>query len=57
LENTNESIISKELWVYVNGESVKPTLTDDNSNKNAVKMWIKNDNKAKSDIILLIHRN
>lgn len=47
-------IIKNDAWMYVNGECKRPILEDNNANENAVQTWDKNDNKAKSDIILSI---
>lgn len=47
-------IIKNDTWMYVNGECKRPILEDNNANENAVRTWDKNDNKAKSDIILSI---
>lgn len=48
-------LIKNDAWEYVSGECVKPMLEVGNAaSEEAVKTWIKNDNKAKSDIILSI---
>ena len=47
-------LIKNDAWSYVNGDTVKPEPGENNANQRAVESWIKNDNKAKSDIILSI---
>ena len=47
-------LIKNDAWSYVNGDAVKPELGENNANQRAVEAWIRNDNKAKSDIILSI---
>ena len=47
-------LIKNDAWSYVNGDTVKPGLGEDYANLRAVETWIRNDNKAKSDIILSI---
>jgi len=49
-------LVKNDAWMYVSGESVKPTLVaGDATTANAVKQWKTNDDKAKSDIILSIN--
>lgn len=38
----------------MNGDQENPELEEDNSNATVVNTWSRNDNKAKSDIILSI---
>ncbi|KMQ86259.1 retrovirus-related gag-pol polyprotein [Lasius niger] len=48
-------LIKNDAWAYVNGEYKKPPLIEGDANSEAqIKIWIKNDNKARSDIILSI---
>lgn len=48
-------LMRNDAWEYVSGECVKPTLEAGNTiSAEAVKVWTKNDEKAKSDIILSI---
>ncbi|KAL6420819.1 hypothetical protein ACFW04_014368 [Cataglyphis niger] len=48
-------LIKSVAWEYVSGECVKPMLEVGNAaSEKIVKTWIKNDNKAKSDIVLSI---
>ncbi|KAK9751402.1 Zinc knuckle [Popillia japonica] len=48
-------LIKNEKWIYVNGECTKPVVsTDDASSQTKLDAWIKDDSKAKSDIILSI---
>lgn len=50
-----QAVLTKcDLWEYTNGSNVQPTLKADNSNAAAVSEWVKNDQKAKSEIILSI---
>ncbi|CAK9800955.1 Retrovirus-related Pol polyprotein from transposon TNT 1-94 [Anthophora plagiata] len=45
-----EAILTKnDLWEYVNGEKPKPT-----ADEAAIALWIKNDRKARADIILTL---
>lgn len=44
-----------DAWEYVSGEYAKPTLIPgDPRSEETVKTWIKNDFKARSDIVLSI---
>jgi len=48
-------LIKNDAWMYVNGEYAKPSVVaDDADSENLAKAWIKNDSKARSDIILSI---
>lgn len=49
-------LVKNDAWVYVSGESVKPTLVaNDLVAANAIRLWKVSDNEAKSDIILSIN--
>lgn len=56
MEDTDAGITNKnDAWLYVSGEYIKPILVPGNAeSKIAVEQWIRNDSKAKSDIILSI---
>lgn len=47
-------LVKNDAWSYVNGQSKKPTVGENNANESTVQAWEKNDSKAKSDIILSI---
>lgn len=47
-------LIKADLWEYVSGDTTKPEPGVDNANARIVSEWVKNDLKAKSDIILSI---
>ena len=47
-------LIKSDLWDYASGASEKPFAGENNANAAAVNTWVKNDLKAKSDIILSI---
>ena len=51
-----EALLTKnELWCYVSGEKVKPKIVHDNdASVQSHEKWIKNDKKAKADLILSI---
>lgn len=52
---TEALLIKNDAWVYVNGDYTKPEMIDgDPSSESQVRSWVKNDNKARSDIILSI---
>ena len=49
-------LVKNDAWGYVSGEIVKPEAIDGNvAAANLVSEWSKNDNKAKSDLILSIN--
>lgn len=48
-------LIKNDTWCYVNGEKIKPELKpDDEESKKCVNIWVREDKKAKSDLILSI---
>ena len=47
-------LVKNDLWEFVNGTNVKPEPGVDNANVAHVQAWVKNDQKARSDIILSI---
>ncbi|EFA04806.1 hypothetical protein TcasGA2_TC014855 [Tribolium castaneum] len=47
-------LIKCDLWDYTNGVKVKPEPGEDNQNVADINEWIKNDQKAKSEMILSI---
>lgn len=48
-------LMKNDAWEYVSGENVKPKLEAGNATSEAaVETWTKNDEKAKSDIVLSI---
>ena len=45
-------LIKTDGWQYANGSAIEPTPTNSPDNSAAVNKWVKEDQKAKSDIIL-----
>nr|XP_012134903.1 PREDICTED: uncharacterized protein LOC105661794 [Megachile rotundata] len=45
-------LIKNDLWQYVSGDIKKPEETEQNRTK--IEEWIRNDKKAKADIILCV---
>jgi predicted flap endonuclease-1-like 5' DNA nuclease len=49
-------LIKNDAWSYVNGATVKPAVVvGDVDSEAAAQQWVRNDSKAKSDIILAIN--
>jgi len=52
-------LVKADLWGYVSGELVKPEITAGTTNAAATQaaqdLWIKQDRKARADLILCIH--